>query len=129
MIIYIHKCESGEFQSNIRHAIGEESATVGKILNVYASYTLNLTFEQRKGIDFIGNRYNNGDDLKKILRKCDVVEKDDDWEWNDKVDYTFIVREHLAWEIKDLLESDDVFCPCFSPKFKSKLQNFIDEII
>lgn len=91
-------------------------------------YELNLTLGERKGIEWIGDRYATGDDLRKIILKCDCIENED-WQWDDKRDYTFKIPEHLAWEIRELFMEEENRFPCFSPKFKEKLMSFEDSII
>lgn len=137
MIIYKHDCVSGYFYDEKRISVEnqdkEQIKRIGQIIKSRAFYILDLTFGERKGIDFVGYRYNNGSDFKYILIHDSVIIDENNIEvesdWLDRKDLTFAIPESAAWEIKDLLESDDVFCPCFSPDFKSKLHNFIDEII
>lgn len=97
------------------------------------SYKLILTREERKAIDWIGDRYSNGDAFYKLLMNSDVKwlksPEDPDLSWDDDTDITFIVPEVLAWQIADKLAEDDSFCPCFSDELKQKLQVFLDSIV
>jgi len=91
-------------------------------------YTLTLTHEERKAIDWVGYRYSNGDDLYKLL--CSPgVQGDENIDWSDNATITFQIPEHIAWKIKENAESEDGFWPCFAQELTNKMQDFIDNII
>lgn len=87
-------------------------------------YTLTLTKEERKAIDWIGNRYNHGDDFYNLLMKC-VFEGY--WDFNE--DITFLIPEHIAWMINKSFEDEEYTFSCFSKDFASKLINFCMTIV
>lgn len=90
-------------------------------------YTLTLTKDERKAIDWVGHRYSNGNDLYKLLTDGEMTP--DDRDWSDDGDITFKVPEAVAWEIKENAEAEDGFWPCFSGELASKMQRFIDGIV
>tara|TARA_Y100000034_G_C6682479_1_gene300055 strand:- start:376 stop:660 length:285 start_codon:yes stop_codon:yes gene_type:complete len=93
-------------------------------------YTLTLTHEDRKAIDWVGHRYSNGDDLFDLLWDSIVVgpaivgKK-----WDDDIDITFHIPEHIAWQIKENAEQEDGFWPCFADELAIKMQAFCDSIV
>lgn len=88
------------------------------------AYQLTLTYDQRRGIDFVGHRNRNGNDLYDILMEC-IPE---DVEWGEKKTITFNVPEHLAWEILQIREDEDGW-PYFVESFVQIMENFCDKIV
>lgn len=93
------------------------------------AYKLTLTKEERKAIDWVGNRYSNGWDLYRLLWKGDYLLAQSDIEWDSDCDITFKIPEHVAWQIKENSESEDGFWPCFADELASKMQRFVDAIV
>lgn len=96
------------------------------------AYTLTLTADERKAIDWIGNRYSNGSDLYTLLwcqSKPSTRYQGEDTGWDIPADITFNVPEHVAWQIKDNADSEDGRWPCFAPDLASKMQRFVDSIV
>ena len=87
-------------------------------------YTLTLTHEERKALDFVGHRYEHGDDFIKLLTRADVEEM---FSWNMPIDITFHIQEYLAWEMKDLLCESQY--DLLADPLANKLTNFIESII
>lgn len=83
-------------------------------------YTLILTHEERKAIDWIGNRYATGYEFKERLQSPF---------WDMIYDIIFHIPEHIAWEICDLFETEDMTFPCFAPEFVEKLMKFHESVI
>lgn len=92
------------------------------------AYKLTLTLSERMAIDWIGDRYTNGDELFSLLQFCEGTSPEDA-DWDDERDLTFDVPEHVAWAIRDNAEREDGTWPCFSPDLASKLQAFCDAIV
>lgn len=82
-------------------------------------YTLTLTHEERKAIDWVGHRYSNGDDFYHLL----ILECDYDNDWDFDGDVEFRIPEHIAWEICKLE------WPCFSKDFVEKLVSFCERMV
>ena len=91
-------------------------------------YQLTLSLDERKAMDWIGDRYFHGYELFRILW-CDCEAEDENIDWSDEQDITFIVPEHLAWEINEELEKEDKQLACISEEFKEKLLTFCDSIV
>ena len=69
-------------------------------------YNLTLTSSERKAFDFNGYRYFWGDDAQSILIEC--MGPDDEWDNDD--DITFIIPEHMAWELNEHWDREDFGC-------------------
>lgn len=87
------------------------------------AYSLTLTKGERRAIDWIGGRYEHGEDFYRLL--SDVMPEDA--EWDEGEDITFTIPEYKAWEIKDLL-NDSLF-DCFAPSLVEKIRRFLDRIV
>lgn len=91
------------------------------------TYSITLTPEDRKAIDWVGYRYAHGDDLYKVLADCqaepdsDPANPDND-SWDSKVNVTYTIPEHHAWTIRDIIELDNL--ACFAECLTSKLWEF-----
>lgn len=92
-------------------------------------YYLTLSKKDRDAIDWIGNRYSHGNDLFRALNNCQLHDEVDDagWNWDDEVSLTFSIPESLAWEISDIIDSDDL--ACFSSELRNKLYEFQANIV
>lgn len=93
-------------------------------------YKLNLTYNERRAIDFCGDRYFCGDDLFKVLTKYHINAAED---WREKKDITFELPEYAAWEIKEFIDLDTdelkTNFPLFGAELSKKLITFYEEII
>jgi hypothetical protein len=90
------------------------------------AYKLTLTETERDAFDWVGARYSNGDDMRRIF--CEYLPEGMDW--CQPGDITFDLPEHAAWQIKELSEKDDNLFPCFSPDLVTKmLIQFLDKIV
>lgn len=65
--------------------------------------------------------------------KCDLSYKEDpiiyDTWFEYKKEITFQIPEHIAWEICDLFETEELMFPCFSDEFKNKLLNWMEKVV
>lgn len=85
-------------------------------------YRLTLTKDERRAIEWVGNRYWNGDEFRSIL--MDGINHGS--EWDDDGPVTFFLEESQAWNILDL--SRDGWT-CFSPALVDKLELFLEKIV
>jgi len=85
-------------------------------------YTLTLTREERKAIQWIGHRYFHGTELR------DLIENLNTESWYSEETLTYIIPENTAWLIVDGLESEDVFGTCLSADFRQKLKDFCEGV-
>ena len=81
-----------------------------------------MSKHERNAIDWIGNRYWNGDDFFKLLMDS---EQSADWDFDG--DVTFKIPEHVAWQINEFSLAEGF--PCFSAVFANKLLEFCDKIV
>ncbi len=88
-------------------------------------YTLTLTHDERRAIDWIGDRYRHGVELCDLLAECPATGDGDDM-WNGNDDITYTVPEHVAWQIGDIVREG---LDCFSPALVAKLTAFADAIV
>ena len=87
-------------------------------------YTLVLSRDEREAIDWVGHRYDNGDDLYGLLCDCSA---DEDWDFDGPI--TFHIPEHVAWGINRIRDEYDGRWPCFSDAFSWKLNELCDSIV
>ncbi len=115
-------------------------------------YNLVLTNSERRAIDFVGVRYCHGHYLFKILLNAEWkrVElgnpltvpdhaidgykeiQDDDISWRGDYDIMFQFKEHLAWEIKTIIDSEIKIhkrLTFFSESLQCKLLEFCERIV
>ena len=99
-------------------------------------YKLILTYDERKAIDFVGYRYPHGNDLFDILwsenvRLENAALINDNWLY--KGDIVFLIPEHIAWNIKELIQESTEYFSCglalFSDDLTKKLIDFCMEIV
>lgn len=92
-------------------------------------YHLTLSSGERRAIDFVGNRYPSGDQLRDVLMDCIPSDAD----WSEDGDITFNIPEHMAWEINDLYEEESEGghsgYPMFDDELMEKMHEFIDHIV
>ena len=88
-----------------------------------------LTHDERIAIDWIGHRYFHGDKLYNLLMESIKFYNTLENTWIDPITITYEIPEHIAWNIKDGIESENYELTCFNDKLKNKLLKFIDEII
>ena len=87
-------------------------------------YTLMLSGPERKAIDWIGHRYAHGDRLRSLLLDCEYAP---DADWDSGADLTFAVPEHVAWQISDIIDRDQL--ACFAASLKERLWRFQYSIV
>lgn len=97
-------------------------------------YKLTLTHSERKAIDWVGNRYLNGDDLYRLLWESECTTHvdgmdDDELEWSGSYSITFLIPESIAWGIQANAQLEDGYWPCFSDELAEKMQRFVDSIV
>lgn len=98
-------------------------------------YTLTLTHDERRAIDWIGNCYSNGNDLYKLLWVESILDqRAEEIDWASKCEMTFVIPEYVAWQIRDIgienAHTEGQYCwPCFSPELCRKLNDFCDKIV
>jgi hypothetical protein len=87
-------------------------------MGIMQTYRLTLTRDERSAIDWIGDRYWNGDTLSDLLWS----DYEGDVEWDDDKDITFSVPWDKAQEIAEYVE--DEFIPCFDDELTKKINMF-----
>jgi hypothetical protein len=96
-------------------------------------YTLTLTLDERRALDWIGGRYRHGDELINILcesvwsRKPNPIIHDDDLDWEGNHDITFSIPERLAWTIPDIVHQDGL--ACLSDELVKKIVDLMERIV
>ena len=90
-------------------------------------YKLALTASERQAIDWVGYRYSHGDDLYKLLCKCDWFPNDRDWDSPKEIE--FAVSENIAWQIADIGEESNWFWDCFAEELARKLTDFCMSVV
>lgn len=83
------------------------------------AYKLELSKDDREAIDWVGGRYPHGSDSWLLLM--------DYGDWDSEGSVVFELPEHVAWEIKELLE-DSLF-DCFVDELVEKLRLFVESIV
>lgn len=94
-------------------------------------YKLTLSHDERKAIDWVGYRYDNGDYLRNLIEEGmsqNNPEYDCDF-WNNTGDIEFHIPENIAAAIKYIADENNYIWPCFSPEFSTKLNNFCEQIV
>jgi hypothetical protein len=92
------------------------------------AYRLTLTHDERRAIDWIGDRYWNGHDLFRTLWILSTLEEPADVdEWIDPRDMTFAVPEPAAWAISIWYAEEG--CPCFAPDLAAKIARFCEVVV
>ena len=83
-------------------------------------YHLTLTHGERRAIDWVGRRYDHGDNLRDCLFSVD---------WDSPEDITFDIPEYVAWEINRIGAASEYRWDCFSEDLATKLTLFCDGVI
>jgi hypothetical protein len=86
---------------------------------VTALYNLILTADERRAFDWVGDRYVAGAVADLLLGSIPEGQLD----WEDDGDITFILPEHVAWQVRDLAEEEGSAWPCFAPDLAGKLND------
>jgi hypothetical protein len=89
-------------------------------------YRLVLTKCERDAFDWVGNRYSNGDDMRRNIEPFPVNAEDS---WDSTGDVAFDLPEYAAWDIAILAKQDEGLFPCFAWKLAEKMRAFIDAIV
>ena len=92
------------------------------------AYTLTLTRNERKAIDFVGGRYAHGDELSAILFEAGL-EMDEYLDWQNPEDITYNIPEHLAWQILEVAEAEEYRWDLFGPELAQKMNEFCERIV
>lgn len=92
-------------------------------------YTLTLTLNERKAIDWVGDRYGHGHDLYKLIFVGGCESDPPEADWDHPTDVSFAISEHVAWQIQQIGEECEYRWDCFSPEFANKLNSFCDKIV
>jgi hypothetical protein len=87
-------------------------------------YTLTLIADERRAFAWAGDRYNSREVADLLI---DCIPKDR--EWDDQRDITFLIPEHVAWEINQLVEEEDYTWTCFASALVAKLNGFCWSIV
>ena len=93
-------------------------------------YNLLLTCDERSAIDWIGNRYDHGDDLRGLLTECEMVADEvesEDIEWSGDYEIKFTVPEHVAWAINEIIDNGNL--ECFAYPLVTKLLDFANSVV
>jgi hypothetical protein len=93
------------------------------------AYTLTLTRDDRRAIDWIGGRYRHGDELFQLLCDCrwEAADADGAEDWDSHGGLTFHVPEYVAWELSDIIDADGL--ACFGRELCDKLRAFQGRIV
>lgn len=83
-------------------------------------YTLKLSLTEESAIDWIGNRYRHGNELRHCLMLCEH-------EINENGNCIYKIPEHIAWQIQEIGEEDN--WACFATRLIIKLEAFCMEIV
>jgi len=91
-------------------------------------YNLTLTHDERRAIDWIGDRYCHGDELFKLLwGNC--RHRPDNADWDSRETINFLVPEHIAWQIGQMGDECNYLWDCFAPELSEKLTEFCLNIV
>jgi hypothetical protein len=88
-------------------------------------YKLLLTKEERKAINWIGDRYRHGNDLYDLLMSEDVS-MSADCSWDDDCTLLFKIPEHIAWNICEIINEG---LDCFNDSLCAKLHVFNGKVV
>ena len=91
------------------------------------AYTLTLTREERRAMDWIGNRYPHGYDLSEAIMAAEVWRGGDEWGWFGDETITFYLSESEAWHVADIIGSSQF--ECFSDELRDKLIDWVAAIV
>lgn len=85
-------------------------------------YKLTLTAAERKAIDWIGDRYSNGYDLRKVLIGSAWGDDKEEVCWSTDCDITFYLSRAEARAIAANAAAEEGRFPCFADPLKAKLE-------
>ena len=88
-------------------------------------YRLTLTKTERAMIDFVGGRYRHGTELSRLL--CGECNSEPEADWDDDVEITFVIPEHTAWAMGEIIEEDSL--ALFPDTLKAKLYTLQGQIV
>ena len=88
-------------------------------------YEITLTSEERRAIDWIGNRYFHGDPLFGFLWDIKVITTEIETDWSDKDPITFKIPHEIAHMICDELEFPLTH---FADELNEKFKAFCKEV-
>ena len=88
-------------------------------------YTLTLTASERRAFDWVGHRYASGEVASILQRECTRP----DAEWESEENIAFSVPESLAWQIRELADTENHCWPCFGEKLVAKMNRFLDAVV
>lgn len=91
-------------------------------------YQIKLAQEDRQAIDWIGHRYGHGTSLKNILESLEV-ERNPDVDWESDLDITYQLPEYKAWELKEVVEEDNLDCINLGSNLAQELTCLINSIV
>ena len=91
-------------------------------------YFMTLTKDDRQAIDWIGDRYSHGSDLKKIL-ESEEVKTSPDADWESDLDITYHLPEYKAWELKEIVEEGNLDCINLGSNLAQQLTQLILSIV
>ena len=89
------------------------------------TYTLTLSWPERRAFDWLGDRYGTGEPIAVTLRGC----LPDDAEWTQPGDITFLIPEHEAWLLAARAWAEDSPWPGFAPALASKMTAFTSSLV
>jgi len=89
-------------------------------------YSLTLTCEERKAIEWVGFRDWNGDEFRSILEGGMGPDYDGD-EWYSDDEFKFKLSEADAWTIRECAEEYGI--PHFADSLASKVRALVDSIV
>ena len=90
-------------------------------------YQLTLTATERQSIDHIGDSYDHGYKLYRLLWVESVATEDVDWDHKGSI--TFNVPEHVAWAIHECGHNSEMRWDLFGPELAAKLTDFCQSVV
>ena len=93
-------------------------------------YNLLLTSDERSAIDWVGNRYDHGDNLRSLLTGCEMIADEvesEDIEWSGDYEIEFLVPESVAWSINEIIDEGNL--ECFAIELVRKLLDFANSVV
>lgn len=91
-------------------------------------YFMTLTKSDRQAIDWIGDRYSHGSDLKKIL-ESEEVKATPDQPWDSDLAITYHLPEYKAWELQEIVEEGNLDCINLASNLAQQLTQLILSIV
>ncbi len=91
-------------------------------------YSITLNKNDRQAIDWIGDRYSHGSDLKQILESEDVKPSPDE-PWESGQEITYRLPEYKAWELKEIVEEGNLDCINLGSNLAQELTRLVSSIV